>query len=132
MSAVSERGDGMQNLPDEPKERRGRSLTPLWVISLFLSLTETVLGVGVIQTRGNVQWALVLFVTLFPLLIAVGFFVILWDRPYVFYSPGEYGSQDVAKYVEAMQRRYIADSDLYASIQNTIQTTLASSAIVEE
>jgi hypothetical protein len=80
---------------DEHKLSQGRSLTPLWVISLFLSLTETVVGIGVIQTVGAIQIALTAFVIIFPLLIAVGFFLILWNRPYVFYSPSEYGQQNV-------------------------------------
>jgi hypothetical protein len=36
----------------------GRPLTPLWIVSLFLTLTETVLGVAVTQTAGGVQIAL--------------------------------------------------------------------------
>jgi hypothetical protein len=74
----------------------GRTLTPLWIVSLFLTLTETVLGVAVTQTVGGVQIALTVFVLGFP------FFLILWSRPWVFYSPGEYGDTDVGRYVDAL------------------------------
>jgi hypothetical protein len=76
--------------------------TPLWVISLFVSLTETVLSVAVIQTTGLVQLILTLFVIIFAILVAGAFFVILWFRSWVFYSPGEYGNVDPEKYVDAV------------------------------
>ena len=41
------------------KERR---LTPLWIISLFVGLTEAVLAAAVTQTTGGVQVALAGFV----------------------------------------------------------------------
>jgi hypothetical protein len=77
-------------------------LTPLWVISLFLSLTETVTAIAITQATGNVQAALTTFVIVFPLLVAAAFFAILWNRPYVFYPPTEFGgTTTVADYVRA-------------------------------
>src|SRR5829696_5447477 len=88
----------------KPSSPPRRPLTPLWIIALFVSLVETVLVVGVIQTRGTVQLALVAFVILFPLLVASGFFAILWDRPHVLYPPAEFGRPDVEKFARAMRR----------------------------
>src|ERR1044071_4920386 len=83
-----------------------RAITPLWIVALFVSLTETVLGVAVTQTQGNIQVALTVFVLTFPLLIAGSFFGILWHKPYVFYPPTDFGEQTkVGEFVEAMQRR---------------------------
>lgn len=82
------------------------SPSPLWVISLFVSLTEVVTGVAVIQATGVIQIALTVFVIVFPLLIAGIFFLILWYKPYVFYPPKEFGQNtNVGQFVEAMQRR---------------------------
>jgi hypothetical protein len=39
----------------EAKKSSGRVLTPLWVISLFVSLTEITLGAVTTQTTGGVQ-----------------------------------------------------------------------------
>jgi hypothetical protein len=80
----------------------GRHPTPLWIVSLFLTLTETVLGVAVMRTEGGVQIALTAFVLCFPIGVAAVFFAILWSRPWVFYSPGEYGGTDVGRYVDAL------------------------------
>lgn len=66
--------------------RRPGAMTPLWVISLFLSLTEVVLGVAATQTTGKVQIALVAFVIAFPIAVASAFFITLWSRPR-FYMP---------------------------------------------
>jgi len=76
-----------------------RGLTPLWIISLFVGLTEAVLGVAVVHVTGGIQIALTAFVIAFPTLIAIAFFGILWDRPWVFYAPQEYGGADPAQFV---------------------------------
>ena len=80
-------------------------MTPLWVISIFVSLTEVVLGVAASQTTGGIQVALVSFAMVFPLLIAGAFFACLWARPWVFYPPSEYGRIDVQRYVDALKAR---------------------------
>jgi hypothetical protein len=80
-----------------------RLLTPLSIISLFLTLSETVLGIAVSQTAGGVQVALTVFVMTFPVLVAAAFFLILWDRPYVFYAPSEYGQVDFERYIGALR-----------------------------
>jgi hypothetical protein len=81
------------------KERR---LTPLWIISLFVGLTEAVLAAAVTQTTGGVQVALAGFVMVFPLLIATAFFAVLWYKPWVFYAPSEYGAIDPVLFVETL------------------------------
>ena len=86
-------------------------LTPLWVISLFISLTETVLGVALTKTAGGVQEALVAFVIVFPLLIASGFFLLLWFRPHHLYAPSDYsGVTGVREYIEAVTKTRRAEN----------------------
>jgi hypothetical protein len=80
-----------------------KQLTPLWVISIFVSLTEVVLGVAASKTTGNIQVALVGFVMVFPMFIAAAFFLCLWSRPWVFYPPSDYGGMDVQQYVAALK-----------------------------
>lgn len=85
--------------------RSVKSITPLWVISFFFSLTEVMLVVGVINTKSGIQLAITIFALVFPVAVAVAFFIILWFKPYVFYPPTEYGEQtNVKQFVEAMQR----------------------------
>ena len=87
---------------ESSKSEKSR-VTPLWIISLFLTLTETVIGVVVTQTIGGIQIVLLVFAIIFPLLIAGAFFIILWKKPYVLYPPSEFGDcTDVYKYVSAM------------------------------
>lgn len=72
-------------------------MTPLWVISLFVSLTEGSLGIAVTQTTGAIQVALVWFVIIFPTLVATMFFLLLWFKPWTFYPPSEYSDVEVLK-----------------------------------
>jgi hypothetical protein len=100
---------------------QGRAMTPLWVIALFISLTETVLGVAATRVSGNLQIALTVFVIGFPLLIAGGFFAILWFRPYVLYPPTDFrGGADVTSYVDAMQHRVADESRIHALIEDSL------------
>jgi hypothetical protein len=80
-----------------------KPLTPLWVISLFVSLTETTLGIAATKTGGGVQVALTAFVIAFPIFVACAFFAVLWTKAYVFYPPSEYAKVDVQKFVEAFK-----------------------------
>lgn len=78
-------------------------VTPLWIVAAFVTLTEAVLGIAVTQVTGGVQIALTGFVIVFALLVSGAFFFILWNRPYVFYSPAEYGGTDPKHFVDAMR-----------------------------
>jgi hypothetical protein len=98
-------GESRMGKTQGDKGAKARVLTPLWVISLFVTFTEVALGAATTQTIGGVQVALTAFVILFPILIAGGFFGILWSRPWVFYSPHEYGAIDARSFIEALQGR---------------------------
>jgi hypothetical protein len=96
------------------------AMTPLWVISLFVSLTEIVTGIAVTKAAGGVQIALTAFVIAFPLLVASAFFIILWSRPFVFYPPTEFsGAVNVNDYVKAMGSKVeVVRADLQAEAGN--------------
>ncbi len=92
-----------------------KATTPLWVISLFVPLTEVMSGIAATQTSGSIQVALTAFVIAFPLLIAGAFFAFLWFRPHHLYAPSEYQGTKVKEYVDAMRRRVESEIDqLYA------------------
>ena len=100
-----------------------RNLTPLWIIALFVSLSEVVLGIGAIKTSGSIQIALTCFVIGFPLIVACAFFAILWFKPFVLYSPKEYGKNvDIKQFVDAIQPKSIEDiGDIVEAITKDIQ-----------
>ncbi len=78
-------------------------LTPLSIIALFLTLTETVLGIAVTQTSGSVQIALTCFVISFPVFVAAAFFKILSKKPWHFYAPSDYAGLDPRRFVDALR-----------------------------
>jgi hypothetical protein len=69
-------------------------LSPLWIVSLFLSLTEVVLGFAVTRTDGWVQGLLAIFVVAFGLGVAAAFFYVLWHKPRHFYYAGDCGRKE--------------------------------------
>lgn len=96
-----EEKDSKVERADSPQQ-----LTPLWIISLFVSLTETALGILVSQTGGDVQIALTAFVIVFPFFVASAFFWILSTRAQVLYPPGVYEKVNVKDYAEAVSTRF--------------------------
>lgn len=131
MSAKCEESWLHMDVQDRISDQK-RVLTPLWIIALFISLTETVLGVGVIQTSGGIQIALTVFVLSFPLLIAGTFFFTLWKKPWVLYAPTEYGAgTGVKDFVREMSGKTPLDElQIYSQIQQSIQDTLASPEVI--
>lgn len=109
-------------------------MSPLWVISLFLTLTETVLGVGVFNTAGGVQGTLTAFVVCFPVLVAAGFFAILWKKPFVLYTPTDYGGEVTPQhFVEAIRSGVVVQrDDLYVSITEAMTGSVASQETVDQ
>lgn len=111
-------------MSDESVKGNPKSTTPLRIIALFVSLTEAVTGFALTNAGGGVQVALTCFVIAFPLLVAGGFFLVLWYRPYVFYPPTEFGgSTDVERYVGAMRPH-----EKLSSTVQLVQSTVAGSA----
>jgi hypothetical protein len=78
-------------------------LSPLWVISLFVTFTETVLGYAVTKTDDGVQFALTTFVIGFALLVATAFFAVLWFRPVHFYAPTDFGDMAPKDFIDALR-----------------------------
>src|SRR5437879_12410340 len=98
----------MIDLPDmhatNSTNLRGGRMAPLWIVSLFVTSTETVLVALVTQTSGAIQVALTVFVLVFPVLVGAAFFQILWFRPWVLSAPNEYGNIDPLKFVGALSQ----------------------------
>jgi hypothetical protein len=84
---------------------RGRPVTPLTVICLFLSSTEIATGFAVTKTSGPIQIAVTVFALLFPIAVATVFFIILWHRPINLYAPNDFGSIDIKQFAEAVNYR---------------------------
>jgi len=102
-------------------------ITPLWIVAAFVSLTETVLGYAVTKTTGAVQYALTAFVVFFALAVATAFFLVLWNRPYVFYAPSEYGSVDPKSFIDAVKAPASQErKDVLSEAQELLKHMIAS------
>lgn len=79
-------------------------ITPLWIVSSFVTLTEISMTYAVTKLTGLPQAFLVAFVILFPIGVAGAFFLILWNRPENFYAPSDYGTLDPKDFMSAIRR----------------------------
>ncbi|HEV2754840.1 MAG TPA: hypothetical protein VG318_03555 [Actinomycetota bacterium] len=105
-------------------------MTPLGVISSFLTLTEVVVAYALVNTTGDVQNRLAVFVTVFPFFVGAAFFLILWRHPTHLYAPKDYGSEvDVAAFAEAVRPRK-AEGDAAARITDRFAEAITSTETV--
>lgn len=65
-------------------------MNPLWIISLFLGLTEVVIGLSLTQADGWVQGMLATFCVALPVAVGACFVTILWRRPWLLYAPRDF------------------------------------------
>lgn len=101
-------------------ESTNRVINPLWIISMFFSFTEIILGYAVFNTTGGIQIALTIFVLSFPVLVALSFFLILWFRPEHLYAPKDYYNDD--SFLKSMsgsfRKRQVIAADLYLDTED--------------
>ncbi|MEM9455109.1 MAG: hypothetical protein AAGF11_13085 [Myxococcota bacterium] len=104
----------------------GSKMTPLWVISLFVSLCEVVAGLAVTQAEGAIAIILAIFVVLFPMLVAGAFFATLWFRPGVLYAPSEFAQgANVEAFVSAMHRNTVTEAEVAHRVEAALKATNA-------
>lgn len=111
-------------------QSKKNSLTPLWIISMFFSFTEVMAGYAVFNTDGGIQVTLLIFVILFPILIASAFFMVLWYRPEHFYTPKDFDKDE--GYLKSMvnsRKRTKLDVDLYLNTEEKDKIEQTYSAI---
>lgn len=102
-----------------------QSPTPLWVISLFVSLTEIVVSYSLPESSGYVKIALTGFSIIYPILIAGGFFYVLWHRFYVFWPPSEFGNPvDFLRIIDALRTKNINQKNIHDILKDVIDETL--------
>ncbi|TDD77650.1 hypothetical protein E1293_25995 [Actinomadura darangshiensis] len=94
--------------PPSPVKASPRVMNPLWIISLFLGLTEVTIGVVTTQATGWIQALLAVFAVLFPSGVAGVFFRILWKKPWVLYAPGDYEDEGIFKDLQQHGHEYAA------------------------
>ncbi len=103
-----------------------KALNPLWIISLFLTVSEAAAGTAATQTQGWLQAVLVLFSVAFPVGVASAFFAILVQRPYVLYAPKDYSKNpSVRDFVSALNTsRNRSVENMEASIRSAMEEVI--------
>jgi hypothetical protein len=81
------------------------SASPLWIIALFIALSEAMASIAAIATDGVTRLLFACFATGFPLIVLTAFIWMLLRYPGHLYSPGQYTEQTrIEDYVQALGR----------------------------
>jgi hypothetical protein len=103
-----------------------RVLNPLWMISLFLGVSETTVGVAATQATGWIQGVFAVFAVAFPVTVAGAFFAVLWKKPEVLYAPGDFPEHvPVPDFVRGMHRGATGNLESISSVlRDTLESVL--------
>lgn len=108
-------------------------LNPLWIVSLFLTFSETTAAIAATQLTGWQQSVLVVFSVVFPIAVACAFFAVLWKRPYVLYAPRDFTSETtVSAYVEAMRTTRQNMAAIELSLDDVVREAIETIGIGED
>jgi hypothetical protein len=98
-----------ETIPEKIKEKI-TPRNPLGIIALFVSFIEAVATVSlkiVADAGAGILWAIVLFMILYPTVIAILFFVILWKRREILFGPMDFsdpkGFENILLRAEVLQ-----------------------------
>jgi hypothetical protein len=80
--------------------------SPLWIIALFIALSEAVAVLAAVVTSGMVQTGFFVFAVSFPVLVFAVFLWLLLKHPANLYSPSQFTSETttIERYVAALKR----------------------------
>jgi hypothetical protein len=79
--------------------------SPLWIIALFIALSEAMAGIAAIATSGTTRLIFAIFAVAFPLLVLTIFVWLLLAHPANLYSPQQYtANTTIQKYAEVLSR----------------------------
>jgi len=103
--------------------------SPLWIIALFIALSEVTTSVAAITADGLSRTMFTVFAVGFPILVLVIFIWLLIKYPANLYSPWQYTSEvGIETYITALSRQYRATSLVYSQAA----TELAASTTTED
>jgi hypothetical protein len=88
--------------------------TPISMIAIFAAVAEVAIIVGLTRTTGSIQDRMSWFAILYPSLLTLAFFLILYFRPAVLYSPGDY--QTDANFLTSISAANAQNSEVEAKL----------------
>jgi hypothetical protein len=86
--------------------------SPLWIIALFIALSEAMASVASIETDGTARLIFAIFAVSFPVLVLVIFVGMLLLYPANLYSPSQYTAQTTVETYARTLRRERRDNAL--------------------
>jgi hypothetical protein len=91
-----------------------RQPSPLWIIALFIALSELTAAIAAVATDGTTRLIFAVFAVLFPLVVLAVFIWLLIKHPANLYSPSQYTDNvGVQGYAAALSRQYRTTSLVY-------------------
>ena len=105
--------------------------SPLSVIAIFAGISEIAMTVTLLNLPSDNQKTFIWFVMLFPILLVALFFIVLYKKPAVLFSPGDYqddgaylSSIGVSKGIEELSVRIGQIEETLTTVQQYVNTVV--------
>ncbi len=79
--------------------------SPLWIIAIFLALSQVMACAAAIATDGTTRLIFAVFAVTFPVLVLIAFLYFLRFRAPNLYSPGQYEHTSIREYAEGLSHQ---------------------------
>lgn len=97
---------------------------PLTMVSIFAAISEVAMAYVITKLSDNLQQIFIWFVMAFPSVLVIIFFFILYKKPAVFFSPGDYQKEEL--YVSSIGIGKIDNisEQRFKSLEDTLNTVV--------
>lgn len=113
-------------------EKITRISNPLTIVAIFAALAEVASSVVLVMLPESVQAVFIWFVMIFPFMLVVVFFVVLYKKPEVLYAPSDF--KDESNFISIIDRRQVISSKANAKIDiiNKLDSTITDNDFLYE
>jgi tetratricopeptide (TPR) repeat protein len=100
-------------MANETKEKKYYPSNPLGIIALFVFFIETINATTIyfLKEQPELLKYVVIFIISFPSIIAILFFIFLWNKPEAFYTPSDY--KEDKSFLEAIFKKLKFEQEVF-------------------
>jgi len=101
-------------------EKITRINNPLTIIAIFAALAEIASSIALVALPENTQSVFVWFCMIFPTLLVLSFFIVLYRKPKVLYAPSDF--KDEKNFISILDEKYLnIEKKIEASSEYTLK-----------
>jgi hypothetical protein len=114
---------------DEMNDRSQKISNPLTIVGIFAGLAEVAGTVALGLIAQDIQKVFIWFVMLFPIILVLAFFILLWFKPQSLYAPSDYKNEE--NFVSIMDKTKSVKEQIEEALQSVNNSKLELQQLAE-